>query len=100
MSIDSPQKRPGTNYIPGGSSDDKGEKFKDPLAGPGHTSSHYPFGKESISEDKGGPANQEGQDRRGYVLDDRGRNGGPIEDTTVAPDGTRRVKEISGPGSD
>lgn len=93
MSVDNPQKRPGTNWIPGGGTSDKGEPFKDPLAGKG-TSTNYPLTSENIVEDKGGSPNQEGQDRRGYVLDDSGRNGGPIQDVTVAPDGTKRVKDI------
>lgn len=96
MGIDSPQKKPGTTFIRGGGGGDKGSPQADPLSGEGkdsQTSTNYPFRGEKISEDKGGPRDQEGQDRRGYVLNDTGRfGGGGVDDATVAPDGTRRVK--------
>lgn len=96
MPIDSPQKKPGTDFIREGGGGDKGSPQNDPLSGEGkdsQTSTHYPFSKENISEDKGGRA-IEGQKLRGYVLNDSGPSGGPTEDATVAPDGTRRVKDV------
>lgn len=95
MPIDSPQKKPGTQFIRGGGGGDKGSPQTDPISGEGRdrqTSTHYPFRKENITEDKGG-RKIEGQERRGYVLNDSGRFGGSVDDATVAQDGTRRVRQ-------
>lgn len=97
MGIEGGQKKVGTNFLPDNRNDDKGSPQSDPISGEGRdrqTSTHYPFRTERITEDKGGSPNQEGQDRRGYVLNDAARLGGPVDDATVAPDGTNRVKKI------
>ena len=96
MSIDSPQKRPGTNFIRSSGGSDKGSPSKDPLSGENRntqTSTHVKFSRENITEDKGGRI-IEGQKLRGYVLNDSGPSGGETKDATVAADGTRRVKDI------
>lgn len=96
MPIAGSQKKPGPSYIPGSATSDKGSPQSDPLSGEGkdtQTSTHYPFRKENVSEDKSGRV-IEGQKLRGYVHDDPGTNIGAVDDATVAPDGTRRVKKI------
>lgn len=95
MGIDSPQKKPGTQFIPSPGSEDRGDRFDDPLKGEGdaQTSTHTDFRKGSPKGDKGGSPNQEGQERRGFVFNDS-RNAQPTDDATVAPDGTNRVKKI------
>lgn len=96
MGHDGGQKKVGTNYIPGSGSSDKGSPSADPLSGNGRntqTSTHTDFHKESIKENSGGKI-IEGQHLRGYVLNDGGTNIGAVDDATVAPDGTNRVKSL------
>lgn len=96
MTVENPQKRSGTTYIPGGDGTDKGTPMTDPLSGGGkdvQTTTHYPFTKEQVSSEKSGKR-LEGQDLRGYVHNEANTNIGAVDDATVAPDGTKRVKDI------
>ena len=96
MGLEGGQKKVGTNYIRSSGSTDKGTPFKDPRSGEGkatQTSTHTKFHKETLKEDKGGKI-IEGQSLRGYVQSAGKSNIGAVEDATVAPDGTNRVKKI------
>lgn len=88
----SPQKKSGTQFIPGSGSSDKGTPMKDPLAGNSGTSTHTDFSKGSTKTSKGGKP-IDGQNLRGYVFNQPGRSIGAVDDATVAPDGTRRVRK-------
>lgn len=96
MGIDGGQKKVGTNYIRGSAPSDKGSPQSDPLSGEGknaQTSTHTDFSKERLSKDKGGKV-IEGQKLRGYVHDPANTSIGAVDDATVAPDGTNRVKKL------
>lgn len=96
MTVDNPQKRPGTSFIRGSQDTDKGSPQNDPLSGENRatqTTTHYPFTKAQKKDVDKGSGPIEGQKLRGYAFNDsRGIPGG-VEDATVAPDGTRRVKD-------
>lgn len=96
MGIDGGQKKVGTNFIRESNSSDKGTPFNDPLAGGGKnskTSTHTDFRRENVKGDQGGKE-IEGQKLRGYVFDSAKSNIGAVDDATVAPDGTNRVKKL------
>lgn len=92
MGHDGGQKKPGTQFIRETRGSDRGTPFKDPLAGDG-LSTHTDFSKSSQKANDKGGKQIEGQNLRGYVHNGKGTNVGAIEDVTVAPDGTRRVKK-------
>lgn len=71
-----------------------GKALNDPLAGTGRqqTSTHYDRTTSSVSRDMGGKL-IEGQEFRGYVRNEDRRRFS-TKDATVAPDGTKRVKEL------
>jgi hypothetical protein len=97
MGIDNPNKRVGTNFIRESVNSDKGSPQKDPLANDGSgTSTHTKFtkGQTRTMNPNDGGRKIEGQNLRGYVRQDGRGTGGPTEDVTVAPDGTRRVKDL------
>lgn len=92
--MESPQKKSGTTWIPGGNSSDKGKSFNDPISGKGkdrQTSTHYDHSNHPVEKSKGGQK-IEGQNLRGYVFNDGRGTGSTPTDATVAADGTRRVK--------
>lgn len=71
-----------------------GKALNDPLAGTGRqqTSTHYDRTTRTAARDTGGKL-IEGQEFRGYVRNEDRRRFS-VKDATVAPDGTRRVKEL------
>lgn len=91
MSYDSPQKKPGTQYLPDDRSSDKGSPLKDPLDKGTGTSTHTEFHSESVKSRSDGKF-LEGQNLRGYEYNEKTASVGEVTDATVAPDGTRRVK--------
>lgn len=92
MGYESPQKKPGTQHLPDDRSSDKGSPLKDPLAGNTGTSTHTEFHSESVKSNTVTGKLHEGQNVRGYDFNQKNANVGSVEDATVAPDGTRRVK--------
>lgn len=93
MSIDSPQKKPGTQFLSDNRSSDRGTAPSDPLAGKSNTSTHTDFISESVKERSDGKF-LEGQNLRGYEYNEATAKVGEVKDATVAADGTRRVKDI------
>lgn len=92
MSVDSPQKKSGTQWLSEDRSSDRGSSPSDPLAGKSKTSTYTEFSKESVKSRSDGKF-LEGQNLRGYEYNERTANVGEVKDATVAADGTRRVKD-------
>lgn len=102
MSYKSPQDKPGTRSSKSSNNVNRGGRSdgRDPLGRPGGTgnqvSTNYPqkvTGPEKVA--RGGRTTPSEQNERGYSKAGSS-NLGPIQDVTVAPDGTRRVQGDKG----
>lgn len=96
--MESPQTKPGTMFTPGRRAKDAGSRSADPLNGGGkdvQTSTHYDRVADSGVTKAPGERNDASQNLRGYVRSSS-QLLGPIQDVTVASDGTRRVQGDKG----